>query len=74
MTSEDGYAARPPGAYTPTERTGTNRRWASTPGYVEVDVSRGRWGSWNARTASASRRRPGTASGTAKMNNGEVSF
>ena len=42
MSTELGYAARPPGAYTPTESSGSGRRPTMTPGSTSSSVVRGR--------------------------------
>src|SRR6478672_8537570 len=36
ITTDDGYTARPPGAYSPTRRTGTNRSETTPPGTTWV--------------------------------------
>ena len=75
ITTDDGYATRPPGTYTPARRTGTYRSVTVEPGASSVTGSAGSWASCTSRarraaSASAARTagssaRPASASAAA---------
>ena len=48
MSRDDGYAAPPPGTYTPTRSSGDQRRATVTPSTGSIDRSVGRCCSWTA--------------------------
>ena len=53
ITTDDGYATRPPGTYTPARRTGTYRSVTVEPGASSVTGSAGSWASCTSRARRA---------------------
>src|SRR6476660_7538721 len=46
ITTLDGYSASPPGTYSPTRRTGTQRWVTVPPGAIWLTFSTGNWAEW----------------------------